>query len=113
MVIQIIIIPNLIIKVLFLGYQDDEEIVLQTIFVYICMLSYEGEFAKRLCSYQYVINENETEENAAHTPSLIELLLNFMYHKNPRLRSLCNKALKLLSVNLYANNYKILPITSF
>uniref|UniRef100_A0A914LJF8 Uncharacterized protein n=1 Tax=Meloidogyne incognita TaxID=6306 RepID=A0A914LJF8_MELIC len=61
--------------------QEDDEIILQSIFAIICLLSYGGNLAKRLC-----IEENEE--------SIIGILLNFLHNKNPKICQLCDKALE-------------------
>ncbi|CAK5009913.1 unnamed protein product [Meloidogyne enterolobii] len=61
--------------------QEDDEIILQSIFAIICLLSYGGNLAKRLC-----IEENEE--------SIIGILLSFLHNKNPKICQLCDKALE-------------------
>ncbi|KAL7077439.1 hypothetical protein ACQ4LE_003036 [Meloidogyne hapla] len=64
--------------------QEDDEIILQSIFLIICLLSYGGNLAKRLC----------IEENEENSQSIIGILLNFINDKNPRICGLCDKALE-------------------
>uniref|UniRef100_A0A915MHH5 Uncharacterized protein n=1 Tax=Meloidogyne javanica TaxID=6303 RepID=A0A915MHH5_MELJA len=67
--------------------EKDDEIILQSIFGIICLFSYGGNLAKRLC-----IEENEE--------SIIGILLNFLHNKNPKICQLCDKALEKAAVKM-------------
>uniref|UniRef100_A0A914GTM0 Uncharacterized protein n=1 Tax=Globodera rostochiensis TaxID=31243 RepID=A0A914GTM0_GLORO len=97
--------------------QEDDEIVLQCVFVFVSLLAHGGELAKRICcsagsATTITMTEEESRQQKKHNLDGEEvrqssnviplLLLNLMHDRNPQMRALCEQALQLVAkVNAY------------
>lgn len=80
---KIILLASILFISLYLGKQEDDEFVLQTLHVFLCLLTH-SELDEELCS-----------ENSP----IVEYFINLMHDKNPKLRSICDQALQLIAVS--------------
>ncbi|KAL3115818.1 hypothetical protein niasHT_007118 [Heterodera trifolii] len=86
--------------------QDDDEIVLQCVFVFLSLLAHGGEMAKRICQQkEEIINQRKSKREivvgltkptkAAETVAVVPLLLlNLMHDKNTQIRALSEQTLE-------------------